>query len=117
MVVTAASHGRDVELMFWNTPPTNTLPPDSASAFTTSSACGAHELTLKFDRMRARFARGWLPTESNAPPMYQPPAPSEIAANTLPWMRGNPVAAAPVVRSSGTPPPVTGWTRLNEPPM
>jgi hypothetical protein len=65
----------------------------------------------------ARLERTLAPTALNWPPMNQPPAPSGIAAMTVPLTRGKPGAGISVFTSTGTPAPVTGPTKLNMPPM
>src|SRR2546426_6545471 len=91
-------------------PPTYTVEPLTAKALTPRLGSGAHGATVKSERMWARFALGTPPTESNAPPMNQPPLPSPAIANTLPCTLGNPGSAVLLAASTGTPPPVCGPT-------
>src|SRR5437773_570941 len=64
----------------------------------------------------AMFSRRLPPTDSNAPPTNQPPAPSDAEANTSPPTRGDTDAGPPVSSSSGMNPPMVGPTEVNVPP-
>ena len=103
--------------MLEKTPPAYTVVRFTTRVATTPLTLGSHGETVLSARMCARFDLGIPPTVVNPPPMYQPPAPSEATAMTLPRTFGNPLAGVPLALSMGIPPPVEGPTRPNSPPM
>ena len=68
------------------------------------------------DRTWATLDLGSPPTAWNAPPRYQPPAPSDTTAFTTPATFGKSGTSAPVDASIATALPVAGPTRVKSPP-
>src|SRR5438309_11792765 len=102
--------------MLVKSPPAYTVEPFNARARTMPLAFGAHEATLRLDRTWATLALATPPTESNAPPMNQPPLPSFSTVLTVPCTFGSPERGWPA-GFKGAPPPVAGPTYLKPPPM
>src|SRR4029077_18564117 len=83
-----------------NTPPTYTVLPDTASTRTAAKnsvlVLGFQPSSVPSARMCARLTRATPATELKWPPMYQPPDPSGVTADTLPLTRGQPSRGAPL---------------------
>src|ERR1041385_903556 len=86
-------------------------------ANTSLSGSGAHEAACPFASRWQRLRTGWPSTPSNAPPTYQPPAPSGSTARTTPGTLANGSMGWAVTGSNGTAQPVLGPIRLNCPAM
>src|SRR5437870_2360024 len=82
-------------------PPAYTVEPLTARASTKLFALGLQAETDRSEARCARLDREDPPTAVKSPPMYQPPAPSEITTSTVPTTFGNEGGSAPLAASRG----------------